>query len=1656
MSPRERISFLLILLPLIFASSMPLAASSGNANRDDRWIIPPIPIDGLPPLPCPLEPGGICHGQDRNIASMDSIRSIDAGPTEESPGWWLRYSPDRDRNGMDDRLQRILNGEYESQSPNSIIGPDGRGTVAIVVDYAWHPGPSDISTLRSLLFNHGWIGEEGGAWFQALDTLDSVTVDLVPLPALIPIWRLPGVVVIEQQNVMAPFLDASVPAMKMRDSSAYGGTMHSHGYRGDGVVIAILDTGVDNEHRSLNDFDDINDDPSDDQNSYDDPKFLGGFDATAAIQNPNNDTDPDDGNGHGTHVAGTALGTGDSRRTWMGAAPGAYLVDVKVLTDVGGTNSQNSIAGLQWCIQNKNNDWGNNDSSVGIDVVSMSLGSLGNPNSDDPGDDGQSAEARQANDAVNESLVVVVAMGNDGRRRVPSPASADLVIAVGAIDDFNTPDRSDDVHASYSNRGPRESDGDDDRWDELKPDVVAPGSDITAPMHGSSTGGGLLKDLADDGYTSMDGTSMATPHVAGLVASMLQMNPSLKPQEIKDLLRNNSEQKGSPDMTEVSPIWDEEFGFGIVDAIRLMDSIWAGGGPVTPPTGGGMGDWIIVDWPAEDGTMLVEEQVENIRGHLHPNITGYIEEVIYNVTAITDDGNPQTPYQNVTLVDWSSATGTDDWSFDLMTGPLHERYHEVRWLEVNLQAMDVNGSWSNITQKEYELGWIDITLDEPTGNIPVNGTVEVTGDYAMVGSGDVMIRIGKGDWQVAHAVDNSNQERQYLGSWQYDWDTNAIDDGWIRLATRVETDDGYRSQELRKSIEVDNLPPTPALELGGITVLEHEMPRHSAFVNSFLQVRADLRNTGDARANDITLVLQEGAATRDELTLPVIEPGETVPVVLYWNPLEVGDQLLSLSASASCGNDCTTYDTTSGSFTIDARPAGVDLTIRPGAVRTTPDIPRPGEQMTFSVRVDNLGASESASAQISIEKKVDAGWEPMIEAPTGIIGSASFAEVSLGLTLEEAGLVLMRVTVTPESDLDWNSNEHEFNLLVAAATLGGSRNIDISSGEVPVAYSNTGSDGHLLTSKDGSLRLHRMTQRFDLQTCIDEFEPSWGGSLATASTGDGLTHIAWTRRVLDEYGFTRQTVSYATIDGHCQVTPTVDLMPGLLLSEGSYRELDLEMRGDLIAIAGVHHDLFTAGTYQEMNSIFTLHSESPSDSSSWITTRNVIPDLDVGPNDRVDLDLGLGSVRSHLMFVAAIDDGSGTGQNGVWYAHGGIGNGNWMFRIAAATNASTPAMTILDGDENKDRVAAAWRVGSGFEAKLATTVTDDGFTDPTVVLTDAPGLESIQLHWNGHQVQLLSDMVGAAGPQIHLGTIDPVAWESGLGQRIASGRLTLSDRAIVTGELPMIHTNPDGIRIRAIIDDSEVEASDPGFSERIRLALGVDSQTWGMAMIAGAATCGFLNLVIIGVVLLRRRRPEPPVKVEPEVEDDGEIELLEEEVVAKVAVTSILADEGPLPSTESNEEEAADSADSPSSPIDAAVTSDGAFERKQRRVHRRVQEDVKEMMEKLPPPPLPGAAAPSATENLEGGDGAADQEIALIGDQPLPPTGVLPPPPSGGDVEGVGVAPSLEGLPPPPTPMDLGFGDRESACPECGGRIKIRNSNLKRVTCPICDTTVDL
>ena len=253
-------------------------------------------------------------------------------------------------------------------------------------------------------------------------------------------------------------------------------------------------------------------------------KVIGGYDFS------DNDDDPMDYAGHGTHVAATAAGNGVLR----GVAPDAEILAYKVFPEA---YDSVIIAAIERAID-PNND---GDFSDRADVISMSLGGDGNP--DDP--------MSRAVDAVTEvGSVVVVAAGNSGpdTETIGSPGVARKVITVGAIDKSNN-------LAEFSSRGSVLG----KNYGYVKPDVVAPGHLICAARYGSEfMGRGLC---VDDRHVLISGTSMATPMVSGVAALVRQAHPDWSSQDIKRALKSSANNLGiSPNMQ----------GSGSIDALKAV------------------------------------------------------------------------------------------------------------------------------------------------------------------------------------------------------------------------------------------------------------------------------------------------------------------------------------------------------------------------------------------------------------------------------------------------------------------------------------------------------------------------------------------------------------------------------------------------------------------------------------------------------------------------------------------------------------------------------------------------------------------------------------------------------------------------------------------------------------------------------------------------------------------------------------------------------------------------------------------------------------------------------------------------------------------------------------------------------------------------------
>ena len=262
-------------------------------------------------------------------------------------------------------------------------------------------------------------------------------------------------------------LDVSVP--RIQAPQVWGA-----GFRGEGMKIGIVDTGIDPTHAD----------------------FAGRVAAMTSLVGG----DGTDDNGHGSHVTSIAAGSGDSSNgRYRGVAPAASLYVAKVLDANGGGTMSGVMAGIEWAVDQ------------GVNVINLSLGS-GGPC------DGSDALSTLCDQAVQQhGIVICAAAGNAGPNAstVGSPGCARWVVTVGAVDDA-------DKMTVFSSRGPT-ADG------RVKPDVVFPGAGIVA----AQAKGTALGPVVAPGYVSLSGTSMATPHATGSVALLLQAKPGLTPNQVK-------------------------------------------------------------------------------------------------------------------------------------------------------------------------------------------------------------------------------------------------------------------------------------------------------------------------------------------------------------------------------------------------------------------------------------------------------------------------------------------------------------------------------------------------------------------------------------------------------------------------------------------------------------------------------------------------------------------------------------------------------------------------------------------------------------------------------------------------------------------------------------------------------------------------------------------------------------------------------------------------------------------------------------------------------------------------------------------------------------------------------------------------------------------
>lgn len=290
--------------------------------------------------------------------------------------------------------------------------------------------------------------------------------------------------------------------------------------KGTGVIVAVIDTGVAYENYSS-----FVRAPDLAQTA-----FVPGYDFV------NNDTHPNDDEGHGTHVTGTVAESTNNAEGAAGIAYGASIMPVKVLNSSGSGSYAAIASGIRFAADN------------GAKVINLSLG----------GSAGSATLENALKYAFDKGVTIVAASGNNGSGTVSYPAAYNAyVIAVGAT-------RFDNTRSSYSNYG-------------TALDLVAPGGDTKVDQNGDGYGDGILQQTFSGGYGNfgyffLQGTSMASPHVAGVAALVIAHGKATTPADVRTALESTADDLGTNGR-------DNTYGYGLVDPVGAL----AWGSPPPPP-----------------------------------------------------------------------------------------------------------------------------------------------------------------------------------------------------------------------------------------------------------------------------------------------------------------------------------------------------------------------------------------------------------------------------------------------------------------------------------------------------------------------------------------------------------------------------------------------------------------------------------------------------------------------------------------------------------------------------------------------------------------------------------------------------------------------------------------------------------------------------------------------------------------------------------------------------------------------------------------------------------------------------------------------------------------------------------------------------------------
>ncbi len=360
---------------------------------------------------------------------------------------------------------------------------------SVIIGFKNVPGKSDVDFVN----NHGGIVK------RIYNIIRAISAD-VPEEAIDTIAKSPGVEYVENDEKVF----AHIPIGTCQETQVLKQTVpwginrigsrlvNAVGNTGKGVKVGILDTGIDYNHEDLK------------------GNYRGGYNFV------DNNNDPMDMNGHGTHVAGI-IGAEDNDIGIVGVAPQVQIYSVKVLTFDSTGSTSDIVSGLEWSVEN------------GMQVINMSLGS----------EDDSISVSRAIDNTYNAGVLVISAAGNSGNAagngdNIDYPSRYNSVVSVGAID-------KKDNRARFSSTGPRL-------------ELSAPGVDILSSLNGNK-------------YGSMSGTSMACPHVTGVAALIIANEPGITNERVRIRMQSTAQNPSNGSSGFKIKNW---YGYGLVDAVRSV------------------------------------------------------------------------------------------------------------------------------------------------------------------------------------------------------------------------------------------------------------------------------------------------------------------------------------------------------------------------------------------------------------------------------------------------------------------------------------------------------------------------------------------------------------------------------------------------------------------------------------------------------------------------------------------------------------------------------------------------------------------------------------------------------------------------------------------------------------------------------------------------------------------------------------------------------------------------------------------------------------------------------------------------------------------------------------------------------------------------------